>query len=1264
MKAHRKNMRRFIFTPAALAFFALALWAGDVQAQQMAVCKNDPASTERVLCKETDTTNDIDIDLDEVTISTTAAQDAGVGVHAWKAGSGTNTGGIDVSFTNGSVTTTGDTARGIDAWHQGTGAIVVDVQDSTLNTTYRGVSAQAKKNAADDENVVSTITVDIDVSDTMITTTGAGGDGVFGQVDEKGILDIDLKDTDVTTSGVAAYGVHGNLLGTTPSGTLQIGVVGGTLSTSAGAAPAVYADHDKGTGNIEISIDGATLLTTGATLTQAQDATYYDIPSRGVFARHSGNSGNVKIELTNGASVTTSGASAGGVDVWQQGLEGSVDITLTGASVTTSGSRARAVYAWREQSGDIDITLTNPSLSTGGRLAHGVYATLWTDPDDTSKAAGTGTIRIEGRGGDITTTGVNAHGILGEGFDRTSTTLHIDLKNVAVKTESTGAWSTTDPYTYARGVYGYHRGAGILDINLQGGSVQTKGSDSYGVEARHYGEDVTGDMTKDGMEITPDIAITTGGGHSITTTGDYAHGIQAYHYSTTYETRRIDITVGGPITVSGTGARGVRVGNISSGNVVRAAGFDMEGYRLQTVTVNGRVQGAHSGVQLTGGGRVVIGPRGSIRADSGVAILATGKTPGVNSGDPDIQPKLRVDLNLGGRRVAQAIGDDWIINDKGETTIAVNNVVLHEGATGVVEDAVGRNGAWDVRMEAKGVKVTDRTDPENWVVTEPAENVYADRDFSAGDFDERFVRPPTPPAPKPRNSRVLRPVSGGLFDAAGVFLPAGGEVFIGPEGTIRARSGVAILSTGGARLLVGMELDGRRMREVIGDDWIINEGGETTIVVNKVKLHDGATGVVPGAVAPNGAWNVTIREKGVNVTTRTGSGPANWIVSEPAAGVIAGRDFSAADFIEALIPPKRVFDGSGRAGSAFQSGGRVAKHVFDATVDAAAGFLTGGGQSAGGPVAAVLETSGSGNSLHEVYAPRAALYEAFPGFLLRLNGGGPEGERLRSPGSPVWAKLSGGRGSYEPERASVGAEYDFNRFTAQVGLDVGTGEHFTGSVSVRHVTGSADVSAPTGGGEVEAKGIGASLGVSWKGAGGYYANGSLSLTDYDVDIASGDRSVGTLRKDAAARGNFLRFEAGRRIEMSGKMNLTPRAWATRSEVSIDKFTDSVDARFSLDDARRLTGGVGVVAETVRTWDGGAFSLRGSVDLEQKLGDAETVVDVSGERLVSESAETRFLFGLGGVYRKGRFSVSGEVSVGGLGSDDAEYAGRVTLGMRF
>ena len=77
-----------------------------------------------------------------------------------------------------------------------------------------------------------------------------------------------------------------------------------------------------------------------------------------------------------------------------------------------------------------------------------------------------------------------------------------------------------------------------------------------------------------------------------------------------------------------------------------------------------------------------------------------------------------------------------------------------------------------------------------------------------------------------------------------------------------------------------------------------------------------------------------------------------------------------------------------------------------------------------------------------------------------------------------------------------------------------------------------------------------------------------------------------------------------------------------------------------------------------------FSLRGSLDAERTFESAETALEVWGEDLRSESAKNRVLPGLSGVYRWGRFSLGGEVSAGGLGSDDREYSGLLHLGMRF
>ena len=143
------------------------------------------------------------------------------------------------------------------------------------------------------------------------------------------------------------------------------------------------------------------------------------------------------------------------------------------------------------------------------------------------------------------------------------------------------------------------------------------------------------------------------------------------------------------------------------------------------------------------------------------------------------------------------------------------------------------------------------------------------------------------------------------------------------------------------------------------------------------------------------------------------------------------------------------------------------------------------------------------------YAPRSAVYEALPGFMLRLENREAIGKRLRMPGTPVWVRLSVSEGAYEPRRAHVGAAYDIARFGAEAGMEFALirNANVTGWASLRHVRGSAEVSAPTGGGEIEAAGFGPSLGVSWKNDDGHYARGRISLTRYETDLRSDGRGL-------------------------------------------------------------------------------------------------------------------------------------------------------------
>ncbi len=300
------------------------------------------------------------------------------------------------------------------------------------------------------------------------------------------------------------------------------------------------------------------------------------------------------------------------------------------------------------------------------------------------------------------------------------------------------------------------------------------------------------------------------------------------------------------------------------------------------------------------------------------------------------------------------------------------------------------------------------------------------------------------------------------------------------------------------------------------------------------------------------------------------------------------------------------------------------------------------------------------------YRPRAAVYEALPGFMLRLDNREVVGNRLHGHNSPTWFRISGGQGSYTPDHSLVGAAYDFGRFEAEAGMEfaVSREKNVSGWASLLHTRGTADVSAPTGGGKIEATGYGASFGLSWQNATGYYTNGLISMTRYETDLSADGRGVLVEGADATIRS--LGVEAGRRFSFVDNLSLTPRAWSTHSDVSMDGFRDVVGSRVSLLKSARSIVGLGIVTEYAHSLDGSKpqLILHGRLDLEQVLGDAETVADVSRERLVSKAPRTRGMLDLGAVYRWKRWSLGGEVSASGLGSNDRGYSASLHLGMQF
>ena len=724
----------------ALALAALlALGAGD--AWTAAVCSNTPGTGDWVYCEESDgSTDDIDISLSGVMIEVpetsndaavtghqnqalghvdidvegsnlTATADGGAGVLGRIfVGNGDNDEDVDIDVRNTDITTSGTSktlisgttffAHGIHGYHDGSGDLDINTKFSIINTMGDHASGVYGL-------LVGSGNLGITVDNTEITTMGVHARAVYGQLSpygSDGDVDIDVRDTMIETTGDSSYGVGGLHRGT-GDGDIDIDVQRTTIETEGASAYGIYGNGEDGdtagmlgddaTREVHINSGNTTIVTEGAS-------------AHGIWGRYETN-GGLTIEAQ-GGSITTEGNTSYGVYGYHLNGEGDIFIDLQDIGITTEGTFAHGIFGWQQLGeGNILIKLQDVDINTNSMDLHpnrtvtfstGIYASH----------QGTGHINIDVDGGSVTTNGSLSRGILGsfrsggDGGD-----VRISVTDAIVTTKG----------MLSDGIYGIHTTTGNIDIDVTDAIVRTESTDrdpdygdtfSMGIYANHT--------------VTGNVKVSVTGG-SVETLGVNSHGILVWHRSTTDPERTIDVTVEGTsVTARGAGANAIQVGAARSGIAERAAAPGADGYRKQTVRVNGPVYGGSgqntAGVYLGGGGKVYIGPKGSVGAESGIAVLATGSAP-----------RLYLDMDLDGRRLAEVIGDDWIINDGGRTTIVVNDVTLHDerGVTGLEAP----NGAFDVTMRREGVKVTDRaTDP--WSVSPRAEWTGRDRDFSAGDF--------------------------------------------------------------------------------------------------------------------------------------------------------------------------------------------------------------------------------------------------------------------------------------------------------------------------------------------------------------------------------------------------------------------------------------------------------------------------------------------------------------------------------------------------
>ena len=886
-----------------------------------------------------------------------------------------------------------------------------------------------------------------------------------------------------------------------------------------------------------------------------------------------------------------------------------IDILLEGVDIDATGNFISGVHAEHLGNGDIDIDVT--------------YSL------DESKRATSST---------IDTSGIQGYAIYGHHTG--SGGIDISVTGARISTTNKGG----------HGPYALHEGTGGMHFDVRATYIDTTGKDSHGVYAKHQNTADDGDIT-----IVASL-------NRIVTEGESAHGIRG----TTFGSGDVTLNTSyNTITTKGIYTTGIYGYHRGDGDIFITSQHDT--ITTESTSNSAFTDGIGAWHQIGNGDVEVDVVGGSIESRGYASNGITGGhgqyslTPVSTQGQVDIEVKDTV-ITMQGEDAYGIYGfhagsGAIRIVTKGSQSITTTNghgIVANHNGTGEdrrIDITVG--GTIDTQgTDAQGVRVGRLND------TGAPERVAAlDKD---GYYRKQTVR-------------VNGQVTG---EAAGVFLAGGGRVVIGPRGSIGASSGIAILATGDTpvdggnpikpKLHVSMNLDGRPVAQVIrGGGWIINDG-RTTIEVNRVTLHDGVDGVVLDANAdpvkvPNGAFDVAIRDDGLTVTNRTT--PGAWMFSTRSTSTIAGRDFSGTDFTEtvALTCP------SGQVGTPPNCMPPPPSGCPPGQVGTPPNCMPPPPPSCPpgqvGTPPNCTEPEPEQPMFMEEYAPRAAVYEALPDFLLRLTGQGPARTCGSVPDEPVWVRFAGGQGSYEADRSTTGATYNLERFETEGGLSAAFNDTTKGWVSVRHVWGAAGIGSPTGGGQIDVRGLGSSVGGAWQSATGAYAKGCFSYMAYTVDFASNQR--GLLKAGTDGRAYTLDVEAGRRFALTEQVQLTPRVWVVGSRVSVDSFTDAVDARVSFADANRIIGGLGFVADTTRPWGEGAFVLRGSVDVERLLSGVETRVQVSGEQLSAVATEHSLRFGLNGTYRQGRFSIGAEVAARQeLGSDDSEYAGFLNLGIRF
>lgn len=850
---------------------------------------------------------------------------------------------------------------------------------------------------------------------------------------------------------------------------------------------------------------------------------------------------------------------------------------------------------------------------------------------------------------DIFSSGVNAQGI------RVNTGASVVFEgNTTIRTTA----------NYASGVISYPIGsisgtAGSSLALFNGLSVSTEGTDAHGLLAQ-------GALNNRIVVVGPDMLIDT--------IGAGAHGLFANNGGKIFISPDASAASGsadgnssvtlmrGNVTTSGTGANGVQSSTNAGSNTVyvgteasiEASGLDASGLRVVTsdgagsnlVEVFGQVQGGSgvgSGIFTTASAgqlsTVRIGNGARVQALSGQAITDDG-------GDSDF-------LVSGSAQVLGAInlgdGSDTLTFDGA----AVDQITLFDGG----DDVSAADGMVDTLTFSGVVATLAGANIVNW------ENISIDSG-TITISDGMLVT-------GQEDGIGLTLASGGTLDA-GTAMTLTGNVTLEDGGTFEASGGGA-----GVYTITG---------NVTNAGLISSVDGVSGDQVHVTGLYTGTGGVV--------ALDTTLGDdsSATDVLYLDGASAGSSYLR------ISNAGGTGAQTVEGI----KIIEVGGASDGTFSLVGDYVHEGEQAVVGGAYAYkLYQGGKSTptDGNWYLRSELITAEPEPEPLYQAGVPVYESYPQILLGLNGlptlqqrignriwtnGGGGSTDNAGAGSEVllehngvWARIEGVHNAIKPNLSTTNAEYDYNTFRLQAGVDGLLAENeagaLMGGIALHYTHGSARIrsvyDADSGEGRIGTDGFGLTGTLTWLGESGFYLDGQGQVTWYDSNLSIGGGSQSLVRGNDGF-GYALSIEAGQRIAIDPAWSVTPQAQLVYSSIDFDDFTDAFGAPVGLERGDSLQGRLGIALEYGNSWQNAKgmqdrAHIYGIANLYHEFLDG-TRVDVAGTNFSSENDRWWGGLGIGGSYNwdDDKYSIYGEgVVKTSLNDFGDSYSLKGTLGLR-